>query len=456
MTGHAKRIACIVFAIISSFPAAAAPQELSADQGLKLNRLFQRGRDQYQNREHEKAVETYRDLLSQVPGGAAFDVYRMQAHYLTAVNLALLGRGDEAVSQLERSIDHGLTDPRHLDQEKDFDRLRGSPGFLALPARMKARAGEEERRSRERLRALDFSLQTVDGKTVARKDSHGKVLVLNIWGTWCPPCMAEIPAFVELHRRHAEKGLSIVGLTWEKVQDPKEAAWRVQRVVKDFKVPYPCALVPKDLLQSIPNLSGFPTTIIYGRDGVPRAVEVGARDLRTLEALVQPLLAEKEPAASSSLAPEPVASTQVAGGYFKVGDFYLAGQPTAEGFREAKQKGVRTVINLRIPAENPGFDEPALMKELGLEYIAIPLTPQTIEASQADEFLAALGAAPKPVLIHCATGNRVSGLWAIHLAVNHGLPVEEALEAAGKSGLRSPELKEFSRRYLETRSERSK
>ena len=73
-------------------------------------------------------------------------------------------------------------------------------------------------------RAPQFALKDVNGRTVRLSAYRGKVVLINFWATWCPPCRAEMPDLVKLQREHAKQGLQIIGITY-----PPENKARVQR-----------------------------------------------------------------------------------------------------------------------------------------------------------------------------------------------------------------------------------
>jgi uncharacterized protein (TIGR01244 family) len=139
--------------------------------------------------------------------------------------------------------------------------------------------------------------------------------------------------------------------------------------------------------------------------------------------------------------------------YWEIGNYYVSGQPTAAGLAALRERGVRTVINLRQPSEPAGFDEPKTAETLGLAYVSIPVTSQTLDASKIEEFLAVLHESKKPALIHCASGDRASALWAAHLGTSHGMDADEAIASAETTGLRKSELKAAVRAYLADRAE---
>lgn len=119
------------------------------------------------------------------------------------------------------------------------------------------------------------------------------------------------------------------------------------------------------------------------------------------------------------------------------GSVYVAGQPSEAALRDLAAKGVTTVISLRTTMEMNNrsqvpFDEAALVKELGMTFINVPLggpdTPYTPEA--VDKVIAAIDAAGGEVLLHCTIGWRASHMWAAYLVKEKGLSYEEAVRQA--------------------------
>jgi uncharacterized protein (TIGR01244 family) len=118
---------------------------------------------------------------------------------------------------------------------------------------------------------------------------------------------------------------------------------------------------------------------------------------------------------------------------YREGRLYISGQPSVDALRALQQAGVTAVVNLRTPSEMENrervpFDEQALARELGLDYVWIPLggedhpyTPQAV-----DTFAAALLRHPGPVLLHCTVGWRASHMWAAYLVRYDNFPVAEA------------------------------
>jgi uncharacterized protein (TIGR01244 family) len=122
--------------------------------------------------------------------------------------------------------------------------------------------------------------------------------------------------------------------------------------------------------------------------------------------------------------------------FARVGDdVFISGQPTERALRELRAQGVTTVVNLRSPPEmsRVPFDEAALVKELGMEYVYLPMrgTPELPYSPAAvKSFATAMSNAKGKVLLHCTIAWRASHLWAAYLIQYRDVPVASALEQA--------------------------
>lgn len=132
--------------------------------------------------------------------------------------------------------------------------------------------------------------------------------------------------------------------------------------------------------------------------------------------------------------------------------FYFGGQPDEAAFKRlAEEAGIKTVINLRQPQEleRLDFDEPALVEELGLRYVNIPITPDAFSIEDVDRFSAVLAETGGPVLLHCASANRAGGLWAAYLVRHRGFALEEAISRGQTAGLNRDTMIEAVKRVAE-------
>jgi uncharacterized protein (TIGR01244 family) len=119
----------------------------------------------------------------------------------------------------------------------------------------------------------------------------------------------------------------------------------------------------------------------------------------------------------------------------------VGGQPTKEVLQQAADAGIKVVVNMRGVDEDPGYDESAAAAELGLTYLRVPvagaagLTPENVHLF--DAVLKQVG--DQPVLMHCASGNRVGALHALHASEYGGMAPEAAIEYGKAHGMTSLE-----------------
>ena len=121
---------------------------------------------------------------------------------------------------------------------------------------------------------------------------------------------------------------------------------------------------------------------------------------------------------------------------------YTAAQPAAADWSTIAARGVGTVIDLRAPGELKDRDEAAEVHAAGMQYIAIPVAGAGgIDDANANRLRKALEAADGPVLVHCASGNRVGGLLALMQARSGTMTTEQALEFGRSAGMGSTEAR---------------
>ena len=133
--------------------------------------------------------------------------------------------------------------------------------------------------------APDFALPDLKGRTVHLKDFRGKVVVLDFWATWCGPCKMEIPHFVELMKRHGEKGLEIVGVAMDET-----GADVVKPFVEKNGLHYHVLLGDDYTANRFGGVNALPTTFVIDRGGHIARKYIGYRSLESFEEDLAPLL----------------------------------------------------------------------------------------------------------------------------------------------------------------------
>jgi len=148
---------------------------------------------------------------------------------------------------------------------------------------------------------FDFDLTDVSGNRLAKEDFAGKVLIVDVWGTWCPPCRMELPHLIALNREFHDQGLAVIGLN-----DEGDRATRSvdERTVRQFceanGVDYPCAVITRQIKRQIPGYGSFPTTMFLDRSGTVRLKVAGLLDRAFLQEVVETLLKEPAPGGTAA------------------------------------------------------------------------------------------------------------------------------------------------------------
>ncbi len=132
----------------------------------------------------------------------------------------------------------------------------------------------------------------------------------------------------------------------------------------------------------------------------------------------------------------------------QAGDIYVSGVTTTTGLEALQSRGVQTVLDLRLPEQvEPDFAE--IVRNLGMNYLALPMQSTAMTAGQARAFLEAMRKHDhQPLLIHCKSGNRSGAMFGVYVAAERKLDVDAAITQARQAGLRSDELTEDVRSYL--------
>jgi peroxiredoxin len=121
--------------------------------------------------------------------------------------------------------------------------------------------------------AKDFKVAALDGSRLSLADLKGKVVFLNLWATWCPPCKEEMPAMERLWQRYKDQGLVVIALSMD-----SGGAKSVKPYIDHAKYTYPVGLDPKMEVAQLYGARSVPSTFIIDRSGMLRAIALGPRD----------------------------------------------------------------------------------------------------------------------------------------------------------------------------------
>ena len=133
------------------------------------------------------------------------------------------------------------------------------------------------------------------------------------------------------------------------------------------------------------------------------------------------------------------------------GDIWFGGMPSSNDLRVAADRGVRTVVNLRNASEHPDFDEEAAATSLGLAYHNPGFNGgEQFTDARIDGIRELLTTAPRPLLLHCASANRVGGAWIPYRVLDLGADLDTAIAEAKTIGLRSAAYEQRAREYIDS------
>ena len=144
---------------------------------------------------------------------------------------------------------------------------------------------------REGFFAPDFKLDALQGEPIHLSDLRGKIVVVNFWTTWCPPCREETPALEAAYASYKDRGLVMLGVNLTDQDSLKD----VESFVQEFRLTYPILLGRDGAVGLLYQLNGLPTTFFINREGIIRTVVIGGPMSETfIRSKIEALLKEAQ------------------------------------------------------------------------------------------------------------------------------------------------------------------
>ena len=147
--------------------------------------------------------------------------------------------------------------------------LQGKDSFLNLSNKPRVKPG---------LPAPNFTFPGLDGKMVSLTDFKGKVVFVNIWATWCPPCREEMPSMEKLYQELKGENFEILAVSIDTL-----GAKVVAPFMKEYKLSFPALLDPEGTIQNLYGTTGVPESFIIGKEGNIEEIIIGPMDWSTPE-----------------------------------------------------------------------------------------------------------------------------------------------------------------------------
>lgn len=137
-------------------------------------------------------------------------------------------------------------------------------------------------------------IQNFDGTTFKVTDKKGKVLLLNLWATWCGPCKEEMPKLVEMQNKYGDKGFEVIGLN---TNDDGDTPEKIEKFAKEEGLNYTLVYAPTQMQADITNFTqngGIPQSLLVDREGNLRGVFLGGSEaeIRKMQNTVAKVMAE--------------------------------------------------------------------------------------------------------------------------------------------------------------------
>lgn len=218
-------------------------------------------------------------------------IERVLPSVLLAVSIALFASCENTASSQKGPVDEPVS--------------AGSPETPANSTRVDKGAGYPKIAS-----AVATSvIKNLDGSTFTLNDKQGKIILVNLWATWCGPCRSEIPALVRMQEKHSSQGFEVLGLNTD-----DEAVEDINTFAASLNVNYPIAYADTQLQSSMLKISkfpGIPQSFLIDREGRLRGVFRGANpaDVKKMEEVVAKVVGESDETEAPAAEPATPADT---------------------------------------------------------------------------------------------------------------------------------------------------
>ncbi|MEZ6125709.1 MAG: TlpA disulfide reductase family protein [Planctomycetaceae bacterium] len=219
----------------------------------------------------------------------------------------------ESLKVLGQAVEAGFSNVQMIKTDTDLATVRELPDYASQLVAWEAHFEELKKQheaalveaAKEDLKKgetfpFDFKLTDVNGKPLNLADFKGRVCVVDIWGTWCPPCREEVPMFVKLQDKYGKYGFQVMGLNDERGPSDEANVETIKNFIANASMNYPCAMVSKEVMEQLPEFKGFPTTLFIDHHGKVRLTAFGFHEYQYLETVVEALLREQSAEARSA------------------------------------------------------------------------------------------------------------------------------------------------------------
>ena len=147
---------------------------------------------------------------------------------------------------------------------------------------------------------VELTLPTVDGKTLSLSSLRKRWVVVNVWATWCGPCVKELPELADFHARHKDRDAVVVGVNYENI-----GAGELAHFIERYQLGYPVMMAGTTPLPGFPRMKGVPTSFIIDPKGELVRTYTGPVTAAGVELLIDDLRQPAAPAPAPAQTPSP-------------------------------------------------------------------------------------------------------------------------------------------------------
>ena len=218
-----------------------------------------------------------------------------------ATSHAMNGDLAAALQAISEACELGYCDFEALTANALLGRLDDQPAVRAhLESLEQAYLVKVKQWGRQQVEEFDtfrfqFNIDDVAGGSLASQNFDDKILVVDFWATWCPPCREGIPHFVRLQNEFQNQGVQVMGISMDSPDNPFSCVAVVKKFWADNQVNYPCGLGTTELKRRVPGDMKLPATLFVDRSGTVRYIATGYHDYAKLSAIAEVLASEELP-----------------------------------------------------------------------------------------------------------------------------------------------------------------
>ena len=217
-----------------------------------------------------------------------------------AVAYAIKGQPEDAFRCLDEAFDLGFVQFEDVLRDEHLAVLNDQARLKKITRHAEdAYINKVEAWSRQALKEFQpfpfrLNVSGLERGRLEHDDFPGKVLVIDLWATWCPPCREALPHFVELTDEFDGEGVQVIGVSMDNPEDPTSARGVVQQVKKEQQLNFPIGLGDHSVTDQLPGKQLLPTTVFVDRSGNVRYIATGVQDVYRLSAIAKTLADESE------------------------------------------------------------------------------------------------------------------------------------------------------------------